>query len=423
VKQEDIVFWTERDSIDWKELKSVSNFYTDVDNSALYLQNASGVFLKVDEQLKTIASFSVAENCYDATCKNGNLFIMAGQKLIKLSAGNKIESNFIYGNDTVSVKPSNFGYTSSGIWGNIAQKIYRQKEYKEAWEYQFDLPFTVDSGSLRMMGDDRIVLYSKNDTLYYYNIYSGTVRKKKSIDIMNDFCSAEIEKITFSKGSQGCFHGYEDKMIYLENNGSFYLFEESDKEANRETKLADNNKSILTKDVNTFIKKLPSVLYKQATISDLGFTNAHYEACRKGIIEFKNSIEQKKVKTRKLEKGGFEFYKNNLDFDRLLALVDSIKNIDSTLLYNTLMGLSQNWSTTSNWQTIKFENRNHQLLTIINTYYEPNAFGFPWTINIDGFTCFTTCIDINLFIKKVYPLFLDDSRKVDVLYTLVKRMY
>jgi hypothetical protein len=423
--QEDMVFWTGRDSTDWHFIKGATKFYTDADNSALYLQLENGGFMQMDTAMQPIASYDNIGTCYDAACNKGSLYIMAYSKIIKLVAGAKQPENYwMYdGNNTVasSPKPYGFGYTEAGTWGHIDQAIYLQKGYDSAWEYRFSLPFSVDSGYLTTFGNDHLLFHSFKDTLYYYQLHTGEVKKQLASDMVKAFCNDPIEKIVFSKGSSGCFHSYEDKMVYMEDNGSFYLLEQSNDNL-KETGLAENDATIYTGDVQAFIRQLPSNLQRLATIDELGFTEANYRSCKKDILAFKQSIEQK-GKWSKDKPTAFSFAKNNLDFDRLLSLVDSIKTMHPTLLNHTLLNLNDIVSTTSNWQRISFYNSKGEVLTIGSSYDEPNAFGFPWTVSLNGVRYMNSYMGINQFIQKTYPIFLDKASKMDILHSLVKSMY
>jgi len=65
----------------------------------------------------------------------------------------------------------------------------------------------------------------------------------------------------------------------------------------------------------------------------------------------------------------------------------------------------------------------HQKLDIQSVFYEPNAFYFPWRMNLDGIISSDPDIRINRFLERVYPGFLESKNKVKVQHTVVKRLY
>lgn len=148
-----------------------------------------------------------------------------------------------------------------------------------------------------------------------------------------------------------------------------------------------------------------------------------YASATKDILAFKTSLESKENKNDNKNKGAFNFHRNNIDFDRLLRLVDSVKYIDPTLLNHTLTFLSDIYSTTTNSKTIEFVNNENEVLTITSHYYEPNAFYLPWKVQLNGRKISTIDMNIYRFVKRVYPSFLAGPEKVEVLHALVKAMY
>jgi hypothetical protein len=156
------------------------------------------------------------------------------------------------------------------------------------------------------------------------------------------------------------------------------------------------------------------------TIADLAFTEEEYDQCKKDILEFKESLGSTKKRKKETK---FTYYENNIDFDRLLSVVDSIKLLDAERLNQLLTSPADFWSTTSFWTGFKLVNNKNQTLSVTSRYYASNAFYFPWIVHLDGYTFATTNIEINKFVERVYPSFLEDKDRMDVLYTLVKKNY
>lgn len=187
--------------------------------------------------------------------------------------------------------------------------------------------------------------------------------------------------------------------------------------------MPDNEDRIDVRDVADFANLIPA-LYNPThatTIEDLGFSESDYKQCKKDILEFQQRLSKNNKKSRE---GDFTFYRNNLDFDRLLNLVDSVKYLDTNRVFAFLMNFDRFFSTTTNWKTIEIVNNNNEVLSVTYSYSGfPNAFHFPWQVSLNGYSTVSIDININRFIEKVYPSFLSGTGKVKVLHELVKLLY
>ena len=209
--------------------------------------------------------------------------------------------------------------------------------------------------------------------------------------------------------------------MYTKRDGEFGGAVESNHNASGDNGMPDNEENIPEQEVQEFLKKLPQLFDFSATptIDDLAFTPKEYERCKKDILDFQASLNDKK----RSKETRFAFNRNNLDFNRLLGLVDSIKTIDKNILFISLMKLSELYSTTTNWKKMELINNNKDVLTIVNNSSSFNAFYFPWTVSLNGYQVITPNVEINRFIDKVYPAFLSKEGRVEVLHTLVKDLY
>lgn len=417
--QEGMVFYSRRDSINWTLLPGYVSFYTDAENSALYFLNNKNYFVKSREDFNPIFISSPIDVWTSSECKNANLFIFCGNRIIEFGKNNSIFSSFLYTNQRSEIKPTEFGAGASGAYGRIGNKIFLLRHFTGEWKYVNTLPFETDSGQLSLLNDNTIVFLRNDDSVFYFNMLKNKLTRKSKSSIIQSFCKAGIKKIIFEKGSSGCFHSYADKLVYEFNDGSFQMKDPISSGTNHKSLLPENNDEIESSDVDKFIKQLPQIIYQNSTIETLGFTEKEYERCRHDIKEFQKSVEEQKRK----KKLSFQFPRNNIDFPRLISMVDSIKEIDSVTLNKYLLGLNEMWSTTANWTKFTLLNNNDEELQIENLHYEPNAFYFPWSISLNGLKITNTNIAINHFLEKVYPSFLDNKDRVEILHTLVKKLY
>jgi len=420
VSQENLVFYSKRDTIDWVWLPRYTDFYTDAENSALYFKTNKNGIVKADDNMKPVSTFENIVS-HSAQCRNGSLFVIGHNQIVHIKPDNEVINTLMYTNRPTKKEPDNIGYTEKGEIGSIGNKIYEKAPYKDSlWNYRFALPFKVDSGSLSMI-DDTTILYTRNDdSLFYYNIPAASVERRFTKTMIEEFCKSDIKKLIFSTGSRGCFHGYEDEISYINLDGKFVLDKIHSSGSTHDYQLSENKASIDGNIVEKFVREVPAVLAKSATIEELDFTESDYTTCKHDILDFKKSIESK----GKTKETPFTYNENNLDFDRLISMVDSIKTIDQSHLEWALLHLGDDyWSTTTNWVKISIINKQNQEMAISNEFFKPNAFHFPWRINLSGVDSISTSMSINKFAEKVFPTFLNGPNRVEVLYALVKYLY
>lgn len=420
VNQENLVFYSKRDSINWTWLPDYNDFYTDASNSALFFKTKKGNYIRSDDNFQPVLSFEIQTNSYDAKCKSGSLYIVGHDKMIQLNNANQVISTPYAAKNSARIDPVYIGNTNKATIGLKDNKIFKQEGFFSGeWKYVFALPYPVVDGKLSITEEGLLLFDRHGDSLFYFNMEGERVRSGSKTSMIEKFSKSSIVKIVFSQGSRGCFHYYNSELIYNNINGNFGEALEISEQKGRSMPV--NEDIIEGGEVMALMEKLPLLFdtSQKPTIADLGFTATEYERCRKDILAFKGSLE----KSKKNKETSFVFYRNNLDFDRLLSMVDSVKNIDPHMLELSLMNLGNIWSTTSVWKTVQFINSENQILSVSSNYYEPNAFYFPWIISLNGHRIATTNIEINRFIERVYPAFIKGGDRVSVLHELVKDLY
>jgi hypothetical protein len=424
--QEHLVFYTRRDSINWVWLPDYSDFYTDADNSALFFKTNKGNYVRADDNFKPVHTLEVAGTSYDARCKNGSLFVVSNNKMMQLTPGNDIVSTLFEEKTTPGKEPLSIGYGAMGDIGYMDNKIFVQKGYTGRWEYLFTFPMVLDSNHIiKITSEENLLYFHGADSLFYFDFTGRLIKKTTKGAMVAGFIKSGIKQLVFSKGSRGCFHFQLAKLQYTNTGDEFGEAIESGGKV-RGKDMPDNEDRIAVKDVSDFVNQMPA-LYNRTratTIEDLGFSENDYAQCRKDILAFKERLSKNGSKRDRIREDGFVFPRNNLDFDRLLKLVDSIKYLDSNMVFAFMMNFERYFSTTTNWEKMEFVNYDNEVLSITNTYSGfPNSFHFPWTITLNGYTITSIDMSINRFIEKVYPSFLDSPGKVKVLHALVKALY
>ncbi|WP_436485219.1 hypothetical protein [Chitinophaga sp. ARDCPP14] len=411
--QEGLVFYSRKDSVNWIPLPDYDNFYTDAANTALYFHGSNGQFVKADDQLQPVFNYNTAETYYDAVCKNTSLFILYRGRMMQLKADRQVITANMYTMDTTVAEPEMIGSSGKENFGILGNEILVQKGKDDSWKHYLTLPISAGNIAGISMSNSVIKCNSKNDSLYTYNISTRSEAMKSNTDIIRDFCMAGIKTITFTSGSQGCDQQTYGKLMFRKTKGGFEAVEAPSSSTYSSQMITDVS-FIDEAPVLNFINNIPSLPGKQTTIQQLNFSEEDYAQCKSDILTFKRDINNNKL----------NIYANNLNFEKLLSIVDSVKNIDPALLNNMLLNMEDIVSTTSFTKGLILVNQKDEVMSLYHGYYETyNPWLFPWRFHINGVHGMSNAIEISEFIRKVYPSFLSRPDKITALRTIVKNLY
>jgi hypothetical protein len=420
VKQEDLVFYSQKNTVDWKWMKDYNDFYTDPENTALFLKAKDGNIVRCDTHLKVLYTYPQSIQAYDASVRNGSLFLVTGKGIVRALSDNTLQNSVYHIDASSDIEPDLIGYAGKGAVGIRDHQLFIQADGNSGWQPLFRLPFSLDSGELSVIPYNMIQFSRNDDSLFYLDLSGRVVMKKSKSRMIEDFMRSGIQQVRFEAGSQGCFHSFSNELIYSKRGAVYAGVIENQKGRNSRSLLNDNPDELAQRDIDDFVGKLPKLFNEPNNLSfkELGFTEEELERCRKDIQDFKASLGKKKTRTTR-----FHFSKNNLDFDRLLKLVDSVQYISPEKLYRVVTGPSEFWSTTSFWKKIVLLASDNGKLVLQHQYYTDNAFGFPWKVTLNDYTTYTTNIEVYRFVNTIYPAFLPSERRINLLHELVKALY
>lgn len=316
--------------------------------------------------------------------------------------------------DTVEIYANN-----NDLYGAVGNTIFTATDPTDIeWKYAFTLPFAVDAPNQIIINNNRL-LYATKDSLYYYNIPQHTATITTRQALLADFCKHAITRVSFSTGYSNCDGNGSDAIIYNTRNKREFVLSKIDtgKIQYPSTKLKAEKTTINKKNVTKFLNEICLHYDKQPVLKDIGFTENDYQQCKTDI---KNAQH---TKYRNFQQKGFYFDKKNLNYDRLITLVDSIKNMDSITLNHALSHLDSKTLNLTYWITAGFTNDVGSRLSISCQYFEPNALYIPWELNIDDAVVIATAPAILSFFKDNCPSLLAEQNKVPILYELVKYLY
>jgi hypothetical protein len=308
-----------------------------------------------------------------------------------------------------------FGFAKDSFYTNIGNVIYKMGRISTTWIYAFDLPFVVAKEDvLRMPDESHILVIQKDTNLIYYHLQSATVQNTTAKKILENFVASKITEISFETTLSNCFNNSKAEDVYILNKDNEYTYASSKKLKNpAKLRLPKNEETIEAFTITNFLKELPDFIHHKVTMAELGFSEANYEQCKKDILDYRANKR-------------FAFYvwdKANVNFDRLINMVDSVKNISPEKLNTYLYHIEEIIATFSRGIGIKFKNEEGQELFLGSSHAsKANTFGFPWNLYLNGYTIKGNWLELSTLLQKIYPSLLPKADKIKILHSLVKKL-
>ena len=297
--------------------------------------------------------------------------------------------------------------------GHIGNQIYLEKDSK--WTYAFTLPFATDGGDFKIKDND-VIMYNRGDSVFYYSISNRKLLSLNGTNKLRDFCAGGIKIIIFTRLWGSCWKVGKEDMVYTLQNNRYVLTEDNFDAAARTRFIHDCPDSIEQSKVAGFVQKIPTIYAKKIRADELDFTGEEYDSCKRSILKFK-SLYEAGIK----EDYYYAWNIKNPDFEKLMELVDSVKTMSPELLSRYF--LREKDLLIHYRFTIKLVNNGGKELEFKSDDYTSLGFYCPWEMKMSDLYSINTAVEINRFIKDVYPAFLQKENRVAIIQGLVKLLY
>jgi hypothetical protein len=418
IAQEDMVFYSRKDTIQWIAVPDYKYFATDAANSALYLIKNNNQVVLADEQLKPLFTYPVDIAITSSFCRNSSLFIKTEHDIFQYKADHSLVQHQLRTKTTLQEEMITLGYNGTYAYAAAGNVIYTKFPGDNEWKKAFSLPFPVQTADQLRYQDETFICRRSDDSVFYYYVPTRSVKTAFAPDLLNNFGRSGINTIIYSTGSYGCFHSFSDELIYKQQGNKLLLTDLTAKGNTHKPAIKKENTKLDTATVQVFTRQLPGRIQRLAAIDDLNFSEDDYRQCKADIIQFREHLSGKQKKP-----SPFSFARNNLDLNKLISLVDSVRQISPTTLSQLLCRPSPGWSTTTNWRKVTIIDKEGHTMHIENRYRHPNAYYIPWTITLDNISYRSIDAGITGFIRLTCPSLLKETNKMPVLYELVKGLY
>jgi hypothetical protein len=418
VTQEESVFYTERDSIDWQPWSSVVDFDTDPENTTLVVKTPKYEIQFLDSLLRPVAAFNTPGHA--ASCvKNNHVYLISDESVTQAV----LQPNLTLKVTTIKHSiPRSFGSTMTGTLGNLNNNIYTNVYPDNVWHFSFQLPFNVtDSTILSMPNITTIAAITRgNDTIYSYDMSTRTSATVTQTEWSRNFVKAGIATVTFAAGSAGCFHNYSDRLSFINDDGTFTAGEVSSSKMEHKVALVETDVSIDSGVINRFLRNIlehPTALPK---LEDMHLSPADYQQCRADILAFRRFTERP---SKRAQTPDFFLNQNDIDFDSLLACVDKVQYLTPQQLEQALALQQSGFSTTTNSVGISFINKKDERLDITYISFMNHAFLPTCRISKAGTNYVSNDLRVYDFVQKTYPELFAPKERVKLLEMIVKWVY
>lgn len=293
------------------------------------------------------------------------------------------------------------------------------------WKYFVTLPFAIkDPYRLSYLPPDQLLYQASDDSLCYYHSKTKTIEVTSFPAMLARLKTNDITSITFRRGSSGCFHHYEQEIIYTLQSDDYQLKEQTSHGSEHGPALHASTRKIDGAAVRAFADHIIHFYPKRATVNDLGLSAADLATCKKNIWDFQRRKQKGEAEYFRDVDTTFSIREENVDFDRLVTLVDRIAIMDSLTLETALQEqANRDISTTSYWVKIELQDKQNNVLEITHRYYHASPFCVPWQLTMRGAKKESMDLAITRFIQTYCPALIPSNNKVPFLHTLVKQMY
>jgi hypothetical protein len=375
VNQEDRVFITKSDTINWLSLPGVINFEV-TDHDSLYvikkdltIQLFDDAFEKAWESIEKIDSAPRA-----IAVKNGKLFVLTLEdNIYKIYPKEFVAAKLLTNKDSIA-EPELKIALHGEKYAFDNRDILKFDSTKNRW-YRYLTPnFEIGNATLY---SGRIILSDKNLTKHYsLNTQTRTI---EAFNLPNTLVSKKnIVGLHFEYGSQGCFHSNNARKSYKKGGNNFV----AEKQVTTPEFLSNAKSSIPETYAIKLIELIDSSKFTPVTLHDLKVT-------AKDILGFQTFVDDKAKRLKEPNSrlrfdDLYSFPGENIDFEFYKHVADSLSNINAQDIDAVFWQANGTRSTTTNWRRLIIEFEDNEILIAENSDYLPNYLCAPWIVTYKG---------------------------------------
>lgn len=377
LKQNGKVFMSDADSIDWKPLPHVIDFEVS-ESGKIYALSKDLTISLYDSAFVPVwkSEASLSESAEAIAVKNDRLFVITRENLYRISPSQFQKAPLL--TDQIPIQEPYLKVEYQGKkWGFSNHDILQFDEERGKWYRAGDAGFPVSNATVL---DGKLVIADESLKQYYHiNEDTKAIKKYELPQKLFHPDSNKVIAFQLEKASQGCFHSWSTKKLFIRKNDRFVL----NRDSSDSKFLGHIDKSIDAQFINQLVEALDKSRFTCLSVSDLNLTEKDIQAFKKFI-----DTEEKRIRSEGYDKYDFTnlyaFPGENTDFDFYRKTADGLFDLSDDVIDSVFWQAYGNWSTTTDWRKIEFTFEDGKKLGVQNTDDMPNYFYTPWVVFYDG---------------------------------------
>lgn len=424
INQQDNIFYTKTDSIDWRTFNSATDFEFDKHKNILFVIDKDLSVNRYNNDLSLIwkSQKNLISKPISIKALNGSLYTWHRNEFYKIGNENWYYTP-IYTTQYSIEKPQVIFESLNKKWGTSGRDILQSDDQGENWYRVALLNFYI--GNLMPTTDTSAIItdYTLSRT-YLFTVNSKSLSPFVLTNPFSDFLKSAIKEIEIQ-------HGYGDNppcsntIIFKQKTDSLFEVTSYKIAKGNDIKQTRFKNSISIFEIKRILNLINDYPYKNLRYSDFNIN-------QKDKDDFLNLISKRAKEFDAGNRNSFESsFKFGLpyvsvDFNYFKSLKDSIQTLNDSTVNQIFASRSNSWSSLPTWTYLKFKNSNGEELVIYNSDYETNAWNLPWIVSYNNFRTLAPILDISNFIYSHSPSDLSlkpEYKNPQAIFQMVNYMY
>lgn len=428
-RQEDKVFYSKTDIINWKLITNVTDFVL-CDKSKAYVLNDDLSISLLNSSMKIEwTSDKRLKYSSDLYCRNNNLHVFSDRSFYKINKNSFIEQSLYTDDHPIEPTDLKVKWNEEEVCFDGGDVLLFDKQKKQWYRY---MTLPIDFSYATIYKEQ--ILLTDYEISNYYLLDLGHKTYKKLILPVNlvDLSKKKVKSFRIEKGSEGCFHFEKEVEDYKYEGGSFI----------KQLVIKDTSRSLQPKSleleirkdaqkINNLLSQINRTAHSRLSIKELQITQKDIDIYKNYIRlkkeELKKSLQEMQIDTNDSifalsdlivpEDNSEDYYlyipENIGAYEKYEILADSIWAIPDSIMNNIFATSSSGLSTNTDWVKLSIYFDDNTLISVSNDDTYPNYLHTPWTIDYEGLKIKTNSFTIGILLNEIgedkimLPIFSD----------------
>lgn len=401
VKQEDRVFISDTDDVQWEYLPEVYDFeLTDVGNIYFIHKDYSVSYKNSELEELWHSKEKMKFEPYVITERNESLYVFNRYNLYKINHSEFVGKEMFTAELKAFDPPFQIIYNGKRYGFEDRDFFFYEKD-TERWRRLKVFDFFIDGAAV--LNDSIVVFNELQNTHYSISLPDYSIRETKLPTNLFNLAENPVVELKLINNNSGCFYTMNDTVIYKKNRTHFVKDRDCKYYSSFNPPL-DSLIDVLVDQIDAVaVDSLVECINESATeplvISDFQFTDEDVKNYLSLIDEISKieKEEDSKYDYRSL----FFHYRENVDYGFYKGVVDSLASISSQTLMNAFNMRSKMISTSSYEWAVVFVFEDGTELSVNNSDYKAKYLHTPWWVEYDGLRFKSTSVKYGMLLNQI----------------------